>query len=238
MDNHPRSEPVQSEERPEPRRRKRWPTVVAVLIVAAAIGGIIAHDHFIGRFQRFEPFQMALKLIQNDAKVKEQLGAPVKDATSLLDRSLPSGSIYTAGDGGEATLLFKVSGPKGQADVLAKARRNKGKWDLNSVDLTLASGGKISVEVPGDAPAFVPGGAGGGAPVGGGPVGGGIGGGVGGGGQLPNRNPPETIPGKLGPGPGPGLKEPVIPGSKTPATPGSKEPATPGPSVDIEIPGP
>jgi hypothetical protein len=188
MENSQTREPFQSEERPEYRRRKRWPTFLAVLIVLAAIAGIVAYDYYIGRFKRSEPYQRALKLIQNDKKAMDQLGSPIKDATSLLERSIPSGSLYTAGDGGEATLLFKVSGPKAQADVLVKARRTKGKWDLNSVDLTLPAGNKLSVEVPSDAPVFVPGG-----------------GGV----EPPSRKLPEPPSGKPAI---PGPKEPAAPG--------------------------
>ncbi len=162
MEDNRRNEPARPEERPAPRRKKRWPTVVAVLIVAAAVAGIMVYDRYVGRLLRSEPYQAALRLIQNDAKAQDELGTPIKDATSILNRVLPSGSIYSDAKGsGEATLLFRVSGPKGQADALVKARRTNGKWDVNSVDLTLASGNKLAVEVPAEAPLFNPGAGGG-----------------------------------------------------------------------------
>jgi hypothetical protein len=166
MEENRTSEPARPEDRPEPKRRKRWPTVVAVLIVLAAIAGLVAYDYYVARFKRSEPYRMALELLQKDTKAKEQLGAPIKDATSIFHLDFPGGFVDK--DRGDANLAFKVSGPKGKADVWVQARRFEGKkWFLSVVAITPTGEEKISLDIPpefaGDtAPVFVPGAGGGG----------------------------------------------------------------------------
>jgi hypothetical protein len=193
MENSRTSEPFRPEDRPEPKRRKRWPTVVAVLIVLAAIAGIIAYERYIGRFKRSEPYRMALDLIQKDLKAKERLGTPIKDATSILHLAFPSGFIDK--DLGQANVAFKVSGPLGKADVWVQARRLEGKkWFLSLVEITPPGEKKISIDITqefaGDtAPVFVPGAGGGGV-------------------EPPKRKLPEPPSGKPAPGP----QAPTAPG--------------------------
>ncbi|MGQ9573858.1 MAG: cytochrome c oxidase assembly factor Coa1 family protein [Thermoguttaceae bacterium] len=122
-------------------RPSRWPTVLAVLIVLAAVSGIIAYDRLIGRFKRSEPYRTALALVQKDPKAMELLGQPIKDATLL-----PGGSIHTDGDRGEAILVLKVAGPKTKAAVRAQARRVQGRWELTQVELTLPDGKRVGLE--------------------------------------------------------------------------------------------
>jgi hypothetical protein len=166
MEENRTREPALPEDRPEPKRRKRWPTVVAVLIVLVAIAGLVAYDYYIARFKRSEPYRLALELIQKDPKAKEQLGTPIQDATSILHLAFPGGFIDK--DRGEANLGFKVSGPKGNAEVWVQARRFEGKrWFLSLVEITPPGGKKIPIDIPpefaGDtAPVFVPGAGGGG----------------------------------------------------------------------------
>ena len=194
MDEHRKREGSQAESLPEPRRRKRWPTVVAVLIVLLVIAGIVVYERYVGRFKRSEPYRMALALVQKDAKAVEKLGAPIKDATSIFRLAFPSGFIDK--QRGQANLAFKVSGPKGKADVWVQARRDEGRWGLSLMEITPPGEKKISIDIPpefaGDtAPAFVPGAGGGGV-------------------EPPKTKLPRTPPGKPGPGP---VKEPAPPGS-------------------------
>ena len=193
MEDNRTREPVPAEERPEPKRRKRWPTVVAVLIVLAAIAGIIAYDYYIARFKRFEPYRMALESIQRDPNAAEKLGTPIKDATSIWHRVLPGGFIDK--EHGQANLAFKVSGPKGTADAWVQAGLDAKKWVLKLVWITPPGEDKIDIHIPPEfrgentASLFKPGAGGGGV-------------------EPPKRKLPESASGKPGLGP----TEPAAPG--------------------------
>jgi hypothetical protein len=194
MEEHRRPDDDGAEPRPEPRRPKRWPTAVAVLIVLAAIAGIVLYERYVGRFKRSEPYRMALESIQKAANANERLGTPIKDATSIFRLTLPSGLIDK--DRGQANLAFKVSGPKGKADVWVQARRIEGKWFLSLVEITPPGEKKIPIDIPAEfagdtAPKFD-------ATQGGGGV------------EPPKARPPRGLPGKPGAG---ALKEPAPRGS-------------------------
>jgi len=158
MDETQRREGSQAEGLPEPRRRKRWPTVVAVLIVLVAIAGIVVWDRTIGKLRAMKstwPYKTALALIQKEPKAIEVLGEPIRDASFI-----PAGSVPTKKNPGAATLSFKVSGPKGKADVAVMARLDQGTWAMPKLELTLPGQKPISVDTSslgGSAPKFAPG---------------------------------------------------------------------------------
>ena len=162
MDESRRREGSQAEALPEPRRRKRWPTVLAVLIVVVAIAGIVAWDRTIGKLRAMKstwPYKTALALIQKDSKVIELLGEPIRDASFI-----PAGSVPTEKNPGAATLSFKVSGPKGKADVAVMARLDQSTWAMPSLVVTVPGQKPIDVDTSslgGAAPKWPAGGAGG-----------------------------------------------------------------------------
>lgn len=136
---------------PRPKRgwlRRNWlwfvPTALVGLFVACAgcCGGIGLY--VLGQWKSAEPYQMALKLVQQDAKVKAALGEPVEEATWWRP---PGGEIHIEDGRGDARYTFEVKGPRGTAQVQSQARRMDGQWSLTLLDVTIdRTGERIAVE--------------------------------------------------------------------------------------------
>ncbi len=129
---------------PESRRPARWPKVVAVLIVLLVVAGIIAWHFTIGKLRAMKstwPYKTALSLIQKDSNVVAALGEPIRDASFI-----PAGSVPTDKSPGTATLRFRVSGPKGTADVAAVTRFDHGQWSMPKLEVTVPGQKAISVD--------------------------------------------------------------------------------------------
>jgi hypothetical protein len=128
---------------------RNWLWVVpsgCLLVVLLPIGcciGIFGGTMLV--LKNSEPYQMALEQVRTNPKVIEELGEPVKEATWL-----PSGSINVENDSGSAVLNFEIAGPKGQAQVLARARRISGKWGMTAIEVTLKDGQRVSLAAKAD----------------------------------------------------------------------------------------
>lgn len=112
--------------------------VVLVLCVALCIGVFGA---ILASVKSSEPYRMALEQVRSNPKVIEKLGEPIREAGWF-----PSGTIETQNDSGSANLAFEVMGPKGVAQVQARARRIGGKWGITTLDVTPSDGKRISLD--------------------------------------------------------------------------------------------
>ncbi|NUQ66028.1 MAG: hypothetical protein HUU20_26505 [Pirellulales bacterium] len=91
------------------------------------------------------PYQMALEKVRTSPQVIEELGEPIEEAGWF-----PTGNVNVKNGGGDALLDFDVAGPKGRAHVQARARRINGEWGLTTVEVTLADGKRIPLELEGE----------------------------------------------------------------------------------------
>ncbi|HOA52690.1 MAG: cytochrome c oxidase assembly factor Coa1 family protein [Thermogutta sp.] len=140
------------------RRGCLWILVfVGVLVIIGCVAlclGVFAVVLSMGK----EPYQMAVRLVTQDAQVVEKLGKPIEVASWF-----PQGSIHVRGDQGDANLTFQIRGPQGKATVNVVARRIKGKWGLTSLDVTYPDGTRQPIDVSAegdselDAPQWQPG---------------------------------------------------------------------------------
>jgi hypothetical protein len=74
--------------------------------------------------------QMALKFVQSDARVTDRLGKPIEAGWFI------GGKIETTPDRGDASLVIPVHGPRGNASVYAVAIREKGFWQITSLEFS------------------------------------------------------------------------------------------------------
>jgi len=60
--------------------------------------------------------------------------------------------------GGSANLVFRVKGPKGEAQVRTEARRTRSRWETTALEVSFADDKRITIEVGGgeEAPPFSP----------------------------------------------------------------------------------
>ncbi len=143
------------------RRWKRLLLAILAVLAAAGAGGWYAAG---GKYKWTEPYRLALQQVQQDPQVRKRLGEPVRDASWL-----PSGSMTAQGNR-ETSLMFRVAGPLGTADVQLRARRVGGQWGgtiavmlgaRDRINLDLGEGDeapKFNAQEGGDAPKFDPGG--------------------------------------------------------------------------------
>lgn len=140
------------------RRGCLWILVfVGALVIIGCVAlclGVFAVLLSMGR----EPYQMAVRMVTQDAQVKEKLGEPIEVASWF-----PQGSVHVQNDQGDANLTFQIRGPQGKATVNVVARKIKGKWGLTSLDVTFLDGTRQSIDVSAegdselDAPQWQPG---------------------------------------------------------------------------------
>ena len=94
-----------------------------------------------------DPYQMALKQVQENPQVIEQIGKPIEE----VSWPPPTGEVNITNDRGEANLTFSVRGPKGDAQVLLNARMVDGKWGMTSLNVVTEGGQRISLDMPDEA---------------------------------------------------------------------------------------
>ncbi len=130
---------------------------LAVVLVILLCAGILLGVGVFG-MRALPPYQTALKKVQNDPQVRERLGEPIESASWI-----PLGSFKVENDSGSANLTFKVSGPKGKAEVNVIARMIAGKWGLTTLTVTYPDGTRQELDVSDtgddemDAPKWAPG---------------------------------------------------------------------------------
>jgi hypothetical protein len=154
------NKPAQPSPETPPRRRgwfaRNWRWLVPAIVLLPILIGAGVVGQRVYRMKSSEPYQMALKRVQQDSQVIERLGHPVKDASWV-----PSSSSFQPGTvKGQATFVFKIAGPKERATVRTEARVIAGKWGTSVLEVTFSDGKRISLgsgaDGEGDAPKFKP----------------------------------------------------------------------------------
>ena len=113
--------------------------VVLVLLAVPVCGGLFWF--IFTDLRQTEPYHAALAAVRQDLTVVDRLGEPI------VDGWLATGDVEIENDRGEAQLFFTVRGPRGSADVQARARRRGGVWRLVTVDVVFADGERHAVPV-------------------------------------------------------------------------------------------
>ena len=121
--------------------RRNWLWFLPLLILVAILGGLGAVAAPMVQLKSTEPYRMAFEQVRKSPEVTERLGEPVADPTWL-----PTGSVYSDGSRGDATLGFSVAGPKGRAHVSAQGRRIAGQWGLTKLEVTFADGRRLALD--------------------------------------------------------------------------------------------
>ncbi|MGO8751223.1 MAG: cytochrome c oxidase assembly factor Coa1 family protein [Thermoguttaceae bacterium] len=131
-------------------RNWRWflPTALLLLIVLCVGAGIVY-------LNSKATYQMALEQVRKDPNVVERLGRPIQPA-----RWIPSGDEHLVDDRGDAHWDFKITGPKGSADVRTQSRRLSGQWTMTMLEVVFSDGKRLMLETNGgdEAPKFGAGG--------------------------------------------------------------------------------
>jgi len=126
--------------------------VLLLLLCAGVCAGVVGMVLY--GLKSSEPYRTALGEVQKNPQVIERLGQPVEE----VGWPPPSGSVHVQNGGGSANLVFRVKGPKGEAQVRTEARRTKGRWDTTVLEVTFADGKRMAIEAPAgdEAPPFSP----------------------------------------------------------------------------------
>ncbi len=74
-----------------------------------------------------EAYDLSLEAIKSHKEVVQLIGSPIEAGFFV------SGGIRVSGSGGQASLQYSVSGPKGTAEAYVVAVKKKGKWVLREV---------------------------------------------------------------------------------------------------------
>ncbi len=108
----------------------RWAIWGVVLWLGAIVlfGGIFGGVFY--ALKNSEAYHLAVERIQASQEVARLLGTPI--ATGI-----PSGSIKTSNQTGEAKLDFSVSGPKASGQVSLEAVKKAGVWSLKTLMLKI-----------------------------------------------------------------------------------------------------
>ena len=122
-------------------------TVVLVLIVLGLVGAGIRYYRKVGAIKSSEPYQLALRQVQQDKKLIEHIGQPIRDPFVVDSLVEGLGTITTQGEEGRAELTFPVTGPKGSATIGVGAERKQGKWWLRSLTANVAGGHPIRLDM-------------------------------------------------------------------------------------------
>jgi hypothetical protein len=111
---------------------KKWIVLLVVLVVLAG-GGWVAYGELGAKLRATEAYRIALEKIRKDITVKDELGTPINDSWRTAGRA----------DANEVDLLFTVSGFLNRAKVHAHAKPIQGKWELDTLDVTVAGSGRV-----------------------------------------------------------------------------------------------
>ncbi len=146
-------EPSPDTQKPQRSRCRRALLVLLVVVIVIGVGAPVVWYQLGGKLRYTQPYKAAMALLEKDPQVRQQLGAPIRNASIL---GLPSGSVF----GENANLVFKIGGPKGKAAVRADARVIGGQWAVRALEVTCADGKRISVNTSAgggdDAPQWTP----------------------------------------------------------------------------------
>jgi Cytochrome oxidase complex assembly protein 1 len=120
-----------------PRRgwwRRNWKRLILGVILIVAVSAAGGYYYLFGRMLLSEPFKIAWDAVKNSKTVSAKLGAPVGGGWT------PHGNINQDPTMTVVTMNFSISGPKGAADVAARAQEIGGIWSFTEFKVTPADG--------------------------------------------------------------------------------------------------
>lgn len=125
---------------PPPVPRKSWfarnwkwflPTIILVpLLLLALFIGVIFSAVF-GMMKSSEPYQHAVAVASQDARVSAQLGAPVTPGWYA------SGNINLSNDSGNAELAIPLKGALRHGTVFVMAKKSDGIWSYQRLEVEI-----------------------------------------------------------------------------------------------------
>jgi hypothetical protein len=119
--------------------RRNWKRLVVGLFLIVILAGGGAYYYLFGRMMLSEPFKLAWAEVTQSKKVQSELGEPIRGGWT------PHGMIDWNSNIPEVDMNFVISGPKGSADVAARARRINGAWGFARFEVTMSDGKRLDV---------------------------------------------------------------------------------------------
>jgi hypothetical protein len=108
------------------------------LIVLCVIAGFVLVNFVFGVIKKSDIYETAFKRAQNSSEVQAALGTPIKDGFMV------SGSVNINNGEGTGDITFPISGPKGEATVVAKGSKSpSGPWQYTLIQVTVTSTGQV-----------------------------------------------------------------------------------------------
>lgn len=108
------------------------------LIVLGAIVMAILVNFVFGVIKGTDIYKTAFTRAQNSPEVQTALGTPIKDSFMV------SGSVNINNGEGTGDINFTISGPKGDATVIAKgSKAPNGPWEYTLIQVTPTSTGQV-----------------------------------------------------------------------------------------------
>lgn len=125
------------------RRNQKWAIPVALLgIVASCCGGVVMIFALVfGLLKNSDVYKEALATATADARVKQQLGEPIKAGMFV------TGNINIQNDRGLADLSIPISGPKGSATIHIVAEKAAGKWTPSTLEVQPDDGSSSPIDL-------------------------------------------------------------------------------------------
>lgn len=97
---------------------------LGVFLLLAFLAGIFSF-FIMGIVKQPDPSELSFAAVQKNNDVQQLVGMPMKKIYSS------QGQLNVQGDGkGFAALKYEITGPKGEAHVIAWAVKSKGKWQI------------------------------------------------------------------------------------------------------------
>lgn len=90
-----------------------------------------------GAMRSSAPYQDAMQRAQDDPRVAQLLGTPIKPGLFI------SGEINTKNRSGDADIEIPISGPKGKATIHVMGTKDGGRWTYSRMTVTPEKGGDV-----------------------------------------------------------------------------------------------
>jgi hypothetical protein len=121
------------------RLRCRSCRIVVLLLVLIALGGAVVYWLLYARVYRLDVFRSAMQAIKADAGLQQELGQPIK----VAGWRPPNARL----ESNERDIRWEIAGPKASARAHLSARLMRGKWEIIQVEIDLAGGKRVSLNV-------------------------------------------------------------------------------------------
>ncbi len=106
------------------QRNLRWalPLLVVLIVAGWALSSWMGLRQMATRLEGSEPYREAMARAGHDPEVEAALGHP------LRAKPFPFGSISQFGEGGNASLVIRIQGPRGSGKLDVRGQRSDGRW--------------------------------------------------------------------------------------------------------------